>query len=256
MTWLNKKSVSCVAVGDFVIITAIRKPRRKIHKNTANFKKSPNSRWINGSHSWPYCVHKMRHWNRFSMQLVLNFSLSARCMWLVAANCRKSPWIATCQDFFNHPPLRLTSRKTNMVGSGSSLYYIPVEKWKAVSLCGLKNLISDPTIRLPGFDLCRSTWSILNRFRTGQGRCAANLYKWHMVSTYQCGAVQTMNHIVESCPLIRFNDVDVSQLHSVDDCAITWLQKVAVKAFALWVNEWMNEVISVHFHWTSFWVTE
>jgi len=41
-----------------------------------------------------------------------------------------------------------------------------------------------------------STWSILNRFRTGQGRCAANLYKWHMPSTdkCQCGAVQTEPH--------------------------------------------------------------
>ena len=107
------------------------------------------------------------------------------------------------------------------------------DEWQSVSVVN-KNLISDPTIRLPGFNLCRSTWSILNRFRTGQGRCAANLYKWHMASTdeCQCGAVQTMNHIVESCPLTRFtDDGDLSRLHSVDDCAITWLQNVTVKAF-------------------------
>ena len=30
-----------------------------------------------------------------------------------------------------------------------------------------------PTIRLPGFDLHRRQWSLLNRFRTGQGHCNA-----------------------------------------------------------------------------------
>ena len=35
-----------------------------------------------------------------------------------------------------------------------------------------------PTIRQPGFDLPRHTWSLMNRFRTGQGPCRANLHKW------------------------------------------------------------------------------
>jgi len=107
----------------------------------------------------------------------------------------------------------------------------------AVSLCGQQESHFWILI-LPGFNLCRSTWSILNRFRTGQGRCAcaANLYKWHMASTdkCQCNGVQTMNHIVESCPLTKFTDSDLYRLHSMtslDDCAVTWLQNVAVKAF-------------------------
>jgi len=75
---------------------------------------------------------------------------------------------------------------------------------------------------------------MLNRFRTGQGRCAANLHKWHMVPTdrCQCGDVQAMSHIVESCPLTRFADGDLFRLHSADDGAVTWLQDVAAKALA------------------------
>jgi len=38
--------------------------------------------------------------------------------------------------------------------------------------------ITDPTIRQPGFDLNRSDWTILNRYHTGYGHCAATLYDW------------------------------------------------------------------------------
>jgi len=62
---------------------------------------------------------------------------------------------------------------------------------------------TDPTIRQPGFSLPRRSWSTLNRFRTGQGPCAANLHKWHLASSAkcQCGEIQTMHHIMEACPL-------------------------------------------------------
>ena len=141
------------------------------------------------------------------------------------------------QDFFNHTPSRLTFRKpiwSDLVPVDTASQWR--DEWQSVSVVN-KNLISDSTIRLPGFDLCRSTWSILNRFHTSQGRCAANLYKWHMASTDKChcGAVQTMNHIVEFCPLTRLtDDGDLSRLHSADYCAVMWPQNVAVKAFAKW----------------------
>ena len=37
--------------------------------------------------------------------------------------------------------------------------------------------VTDPTIRQPGFHLPRHAWSLMNRFRTGQGPCRVNLYK-------------------------------------------------------------------------------
>ena len=38
------------------------------------------------------------------------------------------------------------------------------------------NLIIDPTVQLPDFDLPRLLWSMLNHFRTGQGPCVAVLH--------------------------------------------------------------------------------
>jgi len=138
------------------------------------------------------------------------------------------------QDFFNHPSPRLPCRKpiwsdlapTDAVSRWRA-------DWQSASVTN-NHLIPDPTVRLPGFDLSRLTSSMLNRFRTGQGRCAANLYKWHIASTDKCesGDIQTMRHIVDTCPLFRFVDGDLSRLHSVDDITIAWLQSVAVKAFA------------------------
>ena len=81
------------------------------------------------------------------------------------------------QDFFNHPPPRLTSRKpiwSDLSPADTSSQWR--DEWQSVSVAN-KNLISEPTTRLPGFNLGRSVWSMLNRFDTGQGRCAANLHR-------------------------------------------------------------------------------
>jgi len=97
--------------------------------------------------------------------------------------------------------------------------FVPLSQFSSVSEAN-KNLMSDPTIRLPGFNLGRSTWSVLNRFGTVQGRCAANLHKWHTTSSdkCQCGDLQTMSHIVESCPLF---DGDLLRLLWAAWCALT-----------------------------------
>jgi len=49
-----------------------------------------------------------------------------------------------------------------------------------------KALVSDPTVRQPGFELPRRTWSLLNRFRTNTGLCAAYLQKWFLTSSDKC----------------------------------------------------------------------
>ena len=41
------------------------------------------------------------------------------------------------------------------------------EDWKSATVVN-STLVVDPTIRLPGFDLHRRQWSLLNRFRTGK----------------------------------------------------------------------------------------
>jgi hypothetical protein len=61
------------------------------------------------------------------------------------------------------------------------------DEWKAASVVNM-SLVDDPTIRRPGFDLQRRQWSLLNRFRTGQDTCKANLKRWGMASAQMTAA--------------------------------------------------------------------
>jgi hypothetical protein len=83
----------------------------------------------------------------------------------------------------------------------TSLFSIP-DAWPA-SLPVNGDLIVDSNVRPPGFDLRRHNWVLLNRFRTGQGRCAHFMYICGFVKSpaYNCGAEeQKIRHIVDDCP--------------------------------------------------------
>ena len=58
------------------------------------------------------------------------------------------------------------------------------EDWQSATVVN-STLVVDPTIRLPGFDLNRRQWSLLNRFRTGQGHCNACHKKWGFTDNEQ-----------------------------------------------------------------------
>jgi len=55
-----------------------------------------------------------------------------------------------------------------------------------VGFCGQPTFVTDPTIRQPGFNLPRHTWSLMNRFQTGQGPCHGNLHKWSLALSPAC----------------------------------------------------------------------
>src|SRR5215469_3271371 len=52
------------------------------------------------------------------------------------------------------------------------------------------------------FGITRASWSLINRFRSNHGLCRSTLYRWRAVDSdlCSCGDIQTMSHIVESCP--------------------------------------------------------
>ena len=64
-------------------------------------------------------------------------------------------------------------------------------------------IVTDPAIWQPCFDLPRHTWSMMNRFWTGQCPRRASLHRWGLVQSLSCdcGQWQTMNHIVHRCLL-------------------------------------------------------
>jgi len=91
--------------------------------------------------------------------------------------------------------------------------------------------VTNPTIRQSGFDLRHHTWSSMNRFRTGQGPCCANLEKWGLAQSPSCdyGQRQTMKHVFDMCPLTKFEG-GPNLLHETDDDAVVWLESTATAA--------------------------
>jgi len=104
------------------------------------------------------------------------------------------------------------------------------EDWSSASVVN-HTTVTDPSIRQPGFDLPRHIWSLLNRFRTGQGPRVANLHKWGLTQSpsCDCGQRQTMNHIVDTCPLTKFEG-GLNLLHEADDDTVISLESTATAA--------------------------
>ena len=85
-------------------------------------------------------------------------------------------------------------------------------------------IVTDPTVRQPGFDLPRQSWSLMNHFQTGKGPCRANLHKWGLSQSpsCDCGQRQTMNQIVDvHIPLTKFEG-GLTLLHEADNDAVIW----------------------------------
>jgi len=85
-------------------------------------------------------------------------------------------------------------------------------------------IVTDPTVRQPGFDLPRQSWSLMNHFQTGKGPCRANLHKWGLSQSpsCDCGQRQTTNQIVDvPIPLTKFEG-GLTLLHEADDDAVIW----------------------------------
>ena len=126
-------------------------------------------------------------------------------------------------DVFHPPPLRLESCKPLWMDLQSVDVTSRWRKdWQSATVVN-STLVVDPTIRLPGFDH-RRQWSLLNHFRTGQGHCNACHKKGGFTDNElcECGDTQTMSHIVNSCPLAKF-DGGLLRLHEADEAAVDWL---------------------------------
>ena len=100
------------------------------------------------------------------------------------------------------------------------------EDWQSATVVN-SILVVDPTIRLPGFDLHRRQWSLLNRFPTGQGHCNACHKKWGFINNELCDCGDKVTHrqllasnIVNS--LTKF-DGGLLRLHEADETAVDWL---------------------------------
>ena len=98
---------------------------------------------------------------------------------------RANPSLPLYQDMFQPPRARLTSRHPVWSSQPNQKTSV-TEAWqKEWTNSDARNqfLIVNATARVPDWDLPRRLWSLLNRLRTGQGLCAANLHLWVFVPT-------------------------------------------------------------------------
>jgi len=88
----------------------------------------------------------------------------------------------------------------------------------------LRTLIPDTGTHTPGMTLPRKAWVRLNRLRTGVGRFRSYLYKWGMASSAacECGAEQTVDHVVLHCSIHR-PPHGLHGLTVLDDETTEWL---------------------------------
>ncbi|VVC37050.1 Hypothetical protein CINCED_3A010963 [Cinara cedri] len=90
-----------------------------------------------------------------------------------------------------------------------------------------RDLIKEPFKKVPGWDSTRAIWTTLNQIRSEQGRCNYLLHKWGMVDSplCECGEMQTIKHMVESCPIKMFKE-GLTKLHEGGPTAIKWLEEL------------------------------
>jgi len=101
------------------------------------------------------------------------------------------------------------------------------EDWLSASVVN-HSIVTNPTIRQPGFNFPRHMWSLLNCYL---GECRAYLHKWGLAQSpsCDCGQQQTMNHMVDTCPLTK-SEGGLKLLHEADDDAVIWLESTATSA--------------------------
>jgi len=90
--------------------------------------------------------------------------------------------------------------------------------------------VSDPNKGVEVMNLPRDVWSVLNRIRTGHGRCSSMMSKWGLKDspTCDCGHDnQTIHYIVEDCPKRRFNR-GIEEIHAENIEALKWIRELDI----------------------------
>jgi len=119
------------------------------------------------------------------------------------------------------------------------------EDWLSASVVN-HTIVTHPTIRQPGFDLTRHTWSVVNSFPTDQGSCHASLHKLVLAQSLSCDCGQTIKNVVDTCPLTNFEG-GLNLLHETNDDAVIWLESRATAALAKYIIQpscpgWMRTI--------------
>jgi len=97
------------------------------------------------------------------------------------------------------------------------------EVWQSVTVIN-SSLVNDSTVRAPSFHLLRRQWSLVNRFRTGQGHCGT-CRKNGVWQTMKCLSAATSRQCHTSLIPVRWpNSTVVYNVYNpADKAAVDWL---------------------------------
>ncbi|KAL4147982.1 hypothetical protein QTP88_002290 [Uroleucon formosanum] len=146
--------------------------------------------------------------------------------------CLICQWIG---DITHNGSFRLKSRKPAHISMRKLIAdrYDGLADWKSEwekSNPDTHNIIQSLGNPLPGHQLPRREWVVLNRLRTELGRCKELLQKWKMADLPDCDCghpSQTIHHIIKDCPLRAFKG-SMRELHHATVEAINWIKALDI----------------------------
>jgi len=109
--------------------------------------------------------------------------------------------------------------------------------WQSATVVN-SSLVEDSTIRLPCFDLHRRQWSLLNRFRTGQGHCNARRNKWGFCDTIPWKEISDGTSTISSFLILL--------VFSIDWMKIILNFRISMLTVAIWPMMSTNSQYNVH----------
>lgn len=140
-------------------------------------------------------------------------------------------------DLENPPPRRLISRfpiwlDTEIQSANFDINNAWKSFWTESPNFSNKSIIENPHQKLAGFNLERKEWKMLNRFRSGHGCSANQMFRWNFSNSPFCdcgdgSVVQSISHIVNECPLRKLNG-GLHDLHYLTPEAISWLENLDI----------------------------
>ena len=162
---------------------------------------------------------------------------AAHKMWKTCFDDTRGYTLPIPTDLENPPPRRLISRSPiwldlNIQGDNFDINEAWSTYWCNSPDFSNKNLIEAPYEKLEGFNLEIKEWKMLNRFRSGHGCSANQMFRWNFSNSPYCDCgdgtnIQTLNHITDECP-DRKLDGGLQVLHMLTPDAISWLKNLDI----------------------------
>ena len=101
------------------------------------------------------------------------------------------------------------------------------KQWSEVILTN-SHYVADPNVMLPGNELPRYIWCLLNRILLNHGRSNSMLHKWDPGISPACDRGcenETIQHIVNDCTVRKFVG-GMSELFHATDRVIDWVKEL------------------------------